>query len=806
LQELTTGISFEADLSSLGTLLESLIPTPPLEMRNFINECRSERTLSASSLLEHPFLYNILIPVDLQAQNDQKIASNFPPPVVQPNINLTTPINTTTHSRLDTEFEMMNYIGKGAFGDVLKVRNILDNRQYAIKRIPLSSMNKQLFKKMTREVELLSRLNHENVVRYYNSWLETQIAPIPELEDSDDDEGLSSKHKKKGLVRTHSGQNVVVLHSTDDEDSLGKIGWNAFISDSSDEDDDDWIEFEDSKGRVTKYDDDDEAQDSRSDRDGKGDGTIVQRKNTILYIQMEYCDKSTLRSAIDSGLYQDRERIQKLFREMVEGLSHIHQQGMIHRDLKCENIFLDSKDHVKIGDFGLATTNVLALQYQNNETNQSLQLPKVSYGDSHTGQVGTALYCAPELSQNACKSTYNQKVDLYSLGIIFFEMCHAPFGTGMERIQTLLQLRQPEIVIPKEMLEDGNRKSEVKIIRWLLDHIPGNRPTSEELLQSDLMPPAKVEVSEIQETFRHVLANPQSRSYKYLINRILQQESEKVISSIYHTNMIYISPVFENVKIVIEQIFRKHGAIEFTTPLLTPYNKTDPDSSVRLMSHSGLIVTLPTDLRQTFLRLVAQNAQQISYLRRYAIGRTYHERKVHNQHPKQSYECAFDIVTPMRGGTPIVDAELLTICHEIISKFESLKQRNICFRINHTSLLRAIFLYYSVPAAKYRSVLALIEEHLEEKINKKQLISSVASLIPAKNSQCVTALVDSLLVIDMPISNLSSTNLKVIIKGRGDATALAKGAVRELENVITLCQSMGVTVSLKFIYFKYLHF
>lgn len=39
----------------------------------------------------------------------------------------------------------------------------------------------------------------------------------------------------------------------------------------------------------------------------------------------------------------------------MEGLSYIHQQGIIHRDLKPVNIFIDSEDHVKIGDFGLAT-------------------------------------------------------------------------------------------------------------------------------------------------------------------------------------------------------------------------------------------------------------------------------------------------------------------------------------------------------------------------------------------------------------------------------------------------------------------
>lgn len=80
----------------------------------------------------------------------------------------------------------------------------------------------------------------------------------------------------------------------------------------------------------------------------------------FMYIQMEFCEKSTLRTAIDNGLYEDDERVWRLFREIVEGLAHIHQQGMIHRDLKPVNIFLDSNDHVKIGDFGLATTNILS--------------------------------------------------------------------------------------------------------------------------------------------------------------------------------------------------------------------------------------------------------------------------------------------------------------------------------------------------------------------------------------------------------------------------------------------------------------
>lgn len=52
------------------------------------------------------------------------------------------------------------------------MKNKLDDCLYAIKCIELNKKNKNLNKKITREVKLLSRLNHENVVRYFNSWIE----------------------------------------------------------------------------------------------------------------------------------------------------------------------------------------------------------------------------------------------------------------------------------------------------------------------------------------------------------------------------------------------------------------------------------------------------------------------------------------------------------------------------------------------------------------------------------------------------------------------------------------------------------
>ena len=127
-----------------------------------------------------------------------------------------------------------------------------------------------------------------------------------------------------------------------------------------------------------------------------------------------------------------------------------------------------------------------------------------------------------------------QKVDIYALGIIFFEMVHPPLPTIMERVKVLTDLRKKEIIFPasfdlenwaKEVGEGFPPKQtflhvssrhcfllpschvvclisqtcnsvilvvwelfQAQVIRWLLGHSPQSRPTSVELLQSPLIP------------------------------------------------------------------------------------------------------------------------------------------------------------------------------------------------------------------------------------------------------------------------------------------------------------------------------
>nr|CAI5827878.1 unnamed protein product [Callosobruchus analis] len=408
------------------------------DLFDFLTRCLSREELNrpaANELLNHAFFQNkqVVKFTTKQAEEEVEVHRNNSPEVVLNELQSLSQMS-NGQSRINNEFEFLQHLGKGAYGDVIKVRNKLDGGYYAIKRIQLNPKNKTLNKKIVREVKLLSRLNHENVVRYYNSWIETttikeeiststepstcttnERIPVIMRKDKftidDNIEALAPSIKNVEVSITYDGKSQAAFDCSSHDSSEDEEEWGIVFNEDSNFES---IEFE--------HNSETQSESSLFSTPNKNSDSVetttqeIVKQIDFMYIQMEFCEKSTLRTAIDDNLYLNEDRLWRLFREIVEGLAHIHQQGMIHRDLKPVNIFLDSEDHVKIGDFGLATTNIKSKQFESSKSAMEIEKDNVS-DESKTGGVGTALYAAPEIS-TSCKVAYNQKVDIYSLGEI----------------------------------------------------------------------------------------------------------------------------------------------------------------------------------------------------------------------------------------------------------------------------------------------------------------------------------------------------------------------------------------------------
>ena len=203
----------------------------------------------------------------------------------------------------NTEKKIKNYniikqIGQGAFGSVFKVTNKDNNNIYALKQIFIKDLNQEQIENLKNEVNILTKIKNDNIVKYYESFIE--------------------------------------------KDKLNII--------------------------------------------------------------MEFCEGLDLKKYLNKFKEKKEHLSESLIYDFIIhlclGLKAIHDKNIIHRDLKPENIFLDKNNKIKIGDFGI-----------------SIILNNTRYAQS---QRGTHNYMAPEIWK--CEK-YNNKVDIWALGCIIYELC-----------------------------------------------------------------------------------------------------------------------------------------------------------------------------------------------------------------------------------------------------------------------------------------------------------------------------------------------------------------------------------------------
>lgn len=198
------------------------------------------------------------------------------------------------------------------------------------------------------EVTVLSRLNHPNVVRYFAAWIDDGIAVDDHLSsESSGDETLSSLSKggnrpvlpssSRGLDFISSSNAHIIFGNDPNADTIAE----AYSEDETSEDEDS-DQSSSSSHRRMEPDSDGFSRDLDIVEAKSEPGLQRQATWTVLYIQMEHCEPETLRDLINSGLHKNAAEGWRLFRQIVQGLVHIHAASIVHRDLKPENIFIDS--------------------------------------------------------------------------------------------------------------------------------------------------------------------------------------------------------------------------------------------------------------------------------------------------------------------------------------------------------------------------------------------------------------------------------------------------------------------------------
>ncbi len=133
----------------------------------------------------------------------------------------------------------------------------------------------------------------------------------------------------------------------------------------------------------------------------------------LYYFIMEFVDGTDLRRVIQSGRLTAPEAL-AIITQVCDALQFAHDEGVVHRDVKPENILINKRGQAKIADFGLA---------------KLVGRPATGYTLTQAGQrMGTPHYMAPEQIERP--GEVDHRADIYSLGVVFYEMLTGELPLG----------------------------------------------------------------------------------------------------------------------------------------------------------------------------------------------------------------------------------------------------------------------------------------------------------------------------------------------------------------------------------------
>jgi len=197
------------------------------------------------------------------------------------------------------------------------------------------------------------------------------------------------------------------------------------------------------------------------------------RVQTRIYLPMEYVEGKSLRALLKEKEPLPTERALDIARQVCGALEYLHSQGVVHRDVKPENILITASGQAKLLDFGIALVA------------SERRLTWTGFSNA----LGTPDYMAPEQVRGR---RGDPRTDVYAVGLMLYEMltCNLPYDSPNPR--ALLRAKTSEDPRPPSYYVPGFDPSLEAIILRAIERDPRNRYGSAKQLLADLENPSAV--------------------------------------------------------------------------------------------------------------------------------------------------------------------------------------------------------------------------------------------------------------------------------------------------------------------------